>query len=42
MYLIKDTPDNRRYIGKYIEVFQFPDGRIEIRAPKEMTSDSGT
>jgi hypothetical protein len=32
MYLIKDTPDNRRYIGKYIEVFQFPDGRIEIRA----------
>jgi hypothetical protein len=32
MYLIKDSPDNRRYIGKYIEVFQFPDGRIEIRA----------
>jgi hypothetical protein len=32
MYLIEDTPDNRRYIGKYIEVFQFPDGRIEIRA----------
>ena len=25
MYLIEDTPDNRRYIGKYIEVFQFPD-----------------
>jgi len=32
MYLIQDTPDNRRYIGKYIEVFQYPDGRIEIRA----------
>jgi hypothetical protein len=32
MYLIEDTPDNRRYIGKYIEVFQYPDGRIEIRA----------
>jgi hypothetical protein len=32
MYLIKDTPSNRRYIGKYIEVFQFPDGRIEMRA----------
>ncbi len=31
MYLIEDTSDNRRYIGKYIEVFQFPDGRIEIR-----------
>jgi hypothetical protein len=32
MYLIQDTPSNRRYIGKYIEVFQFPDGFIEIRA----------
>jgi hypothetical protein len=32
MYLIEDTSTNRRYIGKYIEVFQFPDGRIEIRA----------
>jgi len=32
MYLIEDTPDNRRYIGKYIEVFEYPDGRIEIRA----------
>jgi hypothetical protein len=31
MYLIEDTPENRRYVGKYIEVFQFPDGRIEIR-----------
>jgi Helix-turn-helix domain len=31
MYLIDDTPDNRRHIEKYIEVFQFPDGRIEIR-----------
>ncbi len=31
MYLLEDTPDNRRHIGKYIEVFQFPDGRIEIR-----------
>src|ERR1700678_54869 len=32
MYLIEDTRDSRRYIGKYIEVFQYPDGRIEIRA----------
>jgi len=31
MYMIDDTPDNRRHVGKYIEVFQFPDGRIEIR-----------
>jgi hypothetical protein len=31
MYLLEDTPDNRRHIGKYIEVFQFPDGRVEIR-----------
>jgi Helix-turn-helix domain len=31
MYLIQDTPSNRRLIGKYIEVFQFPDGRIEVR-----------
>jgi hypothetical protein len=31
MYLIEDTPSNRRYIGKYVEVFQFLDGRIEIR-----------
>ena len=31
MYLIQDTSSNRRYIGKFIEVFQFPDGRIEIR-----------
>ena len=31
MYLIEDTPANRRQIGKYIEVFQFPDGRLEIR-----------
>lgn len=31
LYLLEDTPDNRRLIGKYLEVFQFPDGRIEIR-----------
>lgn len=29
--LLEDTPDNRRLIGKYIEVFQFPEGRLEIR-----------
>ena len=31
LYLLEDTPQNRRLIGKYIEVFQYPDGRIEIR-----------
>jgi hypothetical protein len=32
LYLLQDTPDNRRYAGKYLDVYQFPDGRIEIRA----------
>ncbi len=31
LYLLLDTPNNRRLAGKYIEFFQFPDGRIEIR-----------
>jgi transposase len=31
LYLLADTADNRRLIGKYVEIFQFPDGRIEIR-----------
>ena len=31
LYVLQDTPDNRRYIRKYVEVFQFPDGRVEIR-----------
>jgi hypothetical protein len=31
LYVLVDTPDNRRLIGKYVEVFQYPDGRIEIR-----------
>jgi hypothetical protein len=31
LYLLADNAANRRLIGKYIEVFQFPDGRIEIR-----------
>jgi hypothetical protein len=29
---IFDTPKNRRYAGKYLDVYQFPDGKIEIRA----------
>jgi len=31
LYLLADTAANRRLIGKYVEVFQYPDGRIEIR-----------
>ena len=35
LYLLEDTPRNRHLVGKYIEVFQFPDGRIEIRVAGE-------
>jgi hypothetical protein len=31
LFLLEDIPENRRLIGKYLEVFQFPDGRVEIR-----------
>jgi hypothetical protein len=32
LYLLADTLKNRRYAGKYLELYQFPDGKIEIRA----------
>ena len=32
LYLLPDTADNRRLIGKYIDIYQYPDGKIEIRA----------
>jgi transposase len=32
LYLLPDNPEARRLIGKYIDVLQYPDGRIEIRA----------
>jgi hypothetical protein len=32
LYLLADTSINRRYAGKYLDVYQFPDGKIEIRA----------
>lgn len=32
IYLIEDMPDHRRLIGKYIDVYEFPEGRIELRA----------
>ncbi|WP_227244658.1 ISNCY family transposase [Paraburkholderia caribensis] len=32
LYLLDDTPDNRRLVHRYIDVWEYPDGRIEIRA----------
>jgi hypothetical protein len=32
IYLLRDTPQTRRSIGKYIQVYEYPDGRIEPRA----------
>jgi hypothetical protein len=29
LYLLTDTPASRRLIGKYIDVYEYPDGRIE-------------
>jgi hypothetical protein len=31
MYLLKDTPEHRKLIGRHIEVWEYPDGRIELR-----------
>jgi hypothetical protein len=47
LYVLVDTADNRRLIGKYVEVFQYPDGRIEIRVagralPYSLYTHSGT
>jgi transposase len=32
MYLLADTPANRKLIHRYIDVWEYPDGRIEVRA----------
>ncbi|PMS16259.1 integrase, partial [Paraburkholderia rhynchosiae] len=32
MYLLKDTPEHRKLIGRHIEVWEYPDGRIELRS----------
>ncbi|MFM0175603.1 ISNCY family transposase [Paraburkholderia sediminicola] len=32
IYLLDDTDANRRLVGRYIDVYEYPDGRIEIRA----------
>ncbi|HXD84193.1 MAG TPA: ISNCY family transposase [Rudaea sp.] len=32
LYLLDDTLPNRKLIGRYLEVWEYPDGRIELRA----------
>ena len=32
IYLLEDTPENRKLIHRYLEVWEYPDGCIEIRA----------
>jgi hypothetical protein len=32
LYSLHETKELRRYAGKYVDVYQFPDGRIEVRA----------
>ncbi|MCX5545332.1 ISNCY family transposase [Paraburkholderia sp. CNPSo 3076] len=32
IWLLDDTPANRKLIHRYIEVWEYPDGRLEIRA----------
>jgi transposase-like protein len=32
IYMLGDTKENRKLIGRYIDVYDYPDGRIELRA----------
>ena len=32
LYLLLDTPAARSVIGQYVEMYEYPDGRIEVRA----------
>lgn len=32
LYLLNDTPLNRALAHHYLDVYEYPDGRIEIRA----------
>jgi hypothetical protein len=32
MYLLTDTPATRSVMGKYVAVYEYPDGKIEVRA----------
>jgi transposase len=46
LHVLRDTAENRRLIGKYVEVFHYPDGRIEVRVagqalPYSLYSTSG-
>lgn len=36
IWLLEDTPANRRLIHRYIDVWEYPDGRLEIRADGEV------
>ncbi len=38
MYLLDDTPATRELIHRYIDVWEYPDGRIEIRADDRVLS----
>jgi hypothetical protein len=32
LYMLADTPASRAIIGEYVEVYEYPDGRIEVRS----------
>jgi len=38
LYLLDDTPGNRAWIHRDIEVWEYPDGRIELRAAGQLLS----
>ncbi|WP_244138444.1 ISNCY family transposase [Burkholderia stabilis] len=38
MYLLDDTPENRKLIDRQIEVWEYQDGRIELRADDRVLS----
>ena len=38
LYLLDDTPVNRKLIHRYIDVWEYPDRRIEIRADGKVLS----
>ncbi|KWH25939.1 integrase [Burkholderia cepacia] len=38
LYLLDDTPENRAWIHRDIEVWEYPDGRIELRAAGQILS----
>jgi transposase len=38
IYMLADTPENRRLIHRYIDVWEYPDGRLQIRADGQVLS----